>query len=199
MSLDDKRDLKPDSESVIRGSSGIEDDDEERRLIRKLDRRILPITTLMYLFACPYYGHSMSAFWTNCHHHRLGQKQPGQRSSSGSAKGCPRWRPYWQEVRLGRFRFLLLLCELSHSYSFERLSNIESYSNHRQILCQVPATILAKLNPPRLWLGCAAIGWGICSTLMVRLHLITLRINFDLRNHTCSPPHSTKPGSWLPE
>ncbi|KAI0049241.1 MFS general substrate transporter [Auriscalpium vulgare] len=34
------------------------------------------------------------------------------------------------------------------------------------ILCQVPATLLAKLVPPRLWLGSAAIGWGICSTLM---------------------------------
>jgi len=29
----------------------------------------------------------------------------------------------------------------------------------------VPATILAKLFPPRLWLGSAAIGWGICSIL----------------------------------
>jgi len=27
---------------------------EERRLVRKLDRRILPITCLMYLFACQY-------------------------------------------------------------------------------------------------------------------------------------------------
>jgi hypothetical protein len=26
--------------------------DEERRLVRKLDRRILPIACLMYLFAC---------------------------------------------------------------------------------------------------------------------------------------------------
>jgi hypothetical protein len=31
----------------------------------------------------------------------------------------------------------------------------------------IPATLLAKLLPPRLWLGSAAIGWGICSTLMV--------------------------------
>lgn len=28
---------------------------EERRLLRKLDRRILPITCLMYLFACQYF------------------------------------------------------------------------------------------------------------------------------------------------
>lgn len=28
---------------------------EERRLVRKLDRRILPIACLMYLFACQYH------------------------------------------------------------------------------------------------------------------------------------------------
>ncbi|KAF8527116.1 major facilitator superfamily domain-containing protein [Gautieria morchelliformis] len=34
------------------------------------------------------------------------------------------------------------------------------------ILCQVPATILSKLFSPKIWLGCAAIGWSICSILM---------------------------------
>lgn len=38
---------------------------EERRLVRKLDRRILPITCLMYLFACQYLERSMSAFFTH--------------------------------------------------------------------------------------------------------------------------------------
>jgi hypothetical protein len=80
MALDEKYDLKPDS--AVRGSAGTDSEvqhegDEERRLVRKLDRRILPITCLMYLFACPYFGNSMLAFWTNCHHGRLGQKQPG--------------------------------------------------------------------------------------------------------------------------
>jgi hypothetical protein len=32
---------------------------EERRLVRKLDRRILPITCLMYLFACQYLERSI--------------------------------------------------------------------------------------------------------------------------------------------
>jgi hypothetical protein len=112
MALDEK--CNDNLDLVIRGSAGTEDEDEERRLIRKLDRRILPITCLMYLFACPYFGHSMLPFWTYCHHCRLGQKQPGQRSSTGSAEGYSWWRPYWQEVRLGQFCFLLLLCELSH-------------------------------------------------------------------------------------
>ncbi|RPD75573.1 MFS general substrate transporter [Lentinus tigrinus ALCF2SS1-7] len=34
------------------------------------------------------------------------------------------------------------------------------------ILCPVPAIILSKLCPPRLWFGCAAVVWGLCSMLM---------------------------------
>lgn len=39
-------------------------------------------------------------------------------------------------------------------------------SRHRQILCQVPATVTSKLFSPRIWIGCATIGWGLSSTLM---------------------------------
>jgi hypothetical protein len=48
---------------------------EERRLVRKLDRRILPITCLMYLFACQYPRRSMSAFFT----HYYVTARPGQK------------------------------------------------------------------------------------------------------------------------
>jgi hypothetical protein len=34
------------------GNKPIATSDEEKRLVRKLDRRILPITCLLYLFAC---------------------------------------------------------------------------------------------------------------------------------------------------
>ncbi|TCD71973.1 hypothetical protein EIP91_000105 [Steccherinum ochraceum] len=34
------------------------------------------------------------------------------------------------------------------------------------ILCQVPASVVSKLFPPKIWLGCAAVGWGLASTLM---------------------------------
>ncbi|KAF8518348.1 major facilitator superfamily domain-containing protein [Hysterangium stoloniferum] len=34
------------------------------------------------------------------------------------------------------------------------------------ILFQVPATVIMKLFSPRIWLGCVAIGWSICSVLM---------------------------------
>ena len=36
-----------------------------------------------------------------------------------------------------------------------------------QILCPIPVTISSKLFPPRLWIGSASIGWGVCSVLMV--------------------------------
>jgi hypothetical protein len=42
---------------------------EERRLVRKLDRRILPIACLMYLFACQYHyiGLGLLSSWTSTH------------------------------------------------------------------------------------------------------------------------------------
>ena len=54
-------DVQPDSEAPVSESV------EERRLVRKLDRRILPITCLMYLFACQClaWERSMSTFFTH--------------------------------------------------------------------------------------------------------------------------------------
>jgi hypothetical protein len=43
---------------------------EERRLVRKLDRRILPITCLMYLCACQYLERSIIMMSTSFAHHR---------------------------------------------------------------------------------------------------------------------------------
>ena len=35
-----------------------------------------------------------------------------------------------------------------------------------QIVFPVPAIILSKLCSPRIWLGCATMGWGLASTLL---------------------------------
>jgi hypothetical protein len=70
-------------------------------------------------------------------------------------------------------------------------------SDFAQILCPVPATILAKLFQPRLFLGSAAIGWGICSTLMVG-RLFTSFLDAVETTSTSSPLPLTKPGSWSP-
>ncbi|KAI0002596.1 major facilitator superfamily domain-containing protein [Russula compacta] len=98
---------------------------EERRLVRKLDRRILPITCLMYLFAY------------------LDRSNLGNARLQGLTKDVLRGDPTGKR--------------------FDWVNSVFFFS---YILCMVPATLLAKIMPPRLWLGFAAIGWGICSTLM---------------------------------
>lgn len=35
-----------------------------------------------------------------------------------------------------------------------------------QIICQIPATVTSKLFPPRIWMACAAVGWGMACVLM---------------------------------
>ncbi|KAH9003364.1 MFS general substrate transporter [Lactarius hatsudake] len=98
---------------------------EERLLVRKLDRRILPIACLMYLFA------------------------------------------YLDRSNLGNARLQGLPADvLGGDPTGKRFDWVNSVFFFSYVLCAVPATILAKFFPPRLYLGCAAIGWGICSTLM---------------------------------
>ncbi|KAI0322911.1 MFS general substrate transporter [Amylostereum chailletii] len=98
---------------------------EERRLVRKLDLRILPIACLMYLFA------------------------------------------YLDRSNLGNARLLGLEDDaLGGDPSGKKFDWVNSVFFFSYILCQVPATIISKLVPPRLWLGGAAFGWGITSTLM---------------------------------
>jgi hypothetical protein len=67
--------LQSDSDILREGSMSV----EERRLLRKLDRRILPITCLLYLFACqllcPVWF--ASDFLTHRRDVRPGQKQFG--------------------------------------------------------------------------------------------------------------------------
>lgn len=71
--------LAPESASIqpdvqLEGSASA----EERRLVRKLDGRILPIACLMYLFACQYYfGHFALAILTYRNDVRPGQNKPG--------------------------------------------------------------------------------------------------------------------------
>jgi len=97
---------------------------EERRLVRKLDVRIMPIACILYLFAYL------------------------DRSNLGNARlqGLP------QDT-------------LNGDPTGELYGWVNSVFFISYILCQIPATILSKLFPPRIWIGCFAVGWGICSTL----------------------------------
>ncbi|EGO03746.1 hypothetical protein SERLA73DRAFT_175369 [Serpula lacrymans var. lacrymans S7.3] len=98
---------------------------EEKRLLRKLDRRILPITCLLYLFAYL------------------------DRSNLGNARlqGLP------EDV-------------LGGDPTGELFATVYSAFFITYIICQVPGGILSKYNNPRIWIGSAAIAWGLCSTLM---------------------------------
>ncbi|KAG9313588.1 major facilitator superfamily domain-containing protein [Chiua virens] len=97
----------------------------EKRLLRKLDRRILPITCLLYLFA--YLDRS------NLGNARL-QGLPGD-VLGGDPTGV-------------LFDWLVAVFFIPY------------------ILCQVPCTVLSKYYNPRVWIGCSAILWGLCSTSM---------------------------------
>jgi hypothetical protein len=62
--LDFKRD-EPNVQSDVQPVGPVSVSVEERRLVRKLDRRILPITCLMYLFSCQCLERSMSALFAH--------------------------------------------------------------------------------------------------------------------------------------
>ncbi|KAI0729780.1 MFS general substrate transporter [Fomitopsis betulina] len=97
---------------------------EEKRLVRKLDVRIMPIACILYLFAYL------------------------DRSNLGNARlqGLPK-------------------DTLGGDPTGDLFGWVTSVFFISYILCQVPATVISKLFPPRIWIGCFAIGWGVCSTL----------------------------------
>ncbi|KAG1776807.1 major facilitator superfamily domain-containing protein [Suillus placidus] len=119
----DEREIK--STSDAGGNKPITTSDEEKRFVRKLDRRILPITCLLYLFA------------------------------------------YLDRTNLGNARLQGLAQEnLGGDPTGKLFDWVNSAFFFSYIICQVPATITSKLFPPSYWIAGAAVGWGICSTLM---------------------------------
>ncbi|RDB29892.1 hypothetical protein Hypma_014036 [Hypsizygus marmoreus] len=130
---DSKRDSEPTinyDEKIELGSEDVsqpteEQSLEEKALVRKLDRRILPIACFLYLFAYL------------------------DRSNLGNA----RLQGLTEDILGGDKTGAL----------FDWINSVFFFS---YILCQVPATVLSKLFPPRVWMFCSAVGWGVSSTLM---------------------------------
>lgn len=83
--------------------------DEERRLVRKLDMRIMPIACIMYLFACECLFQLARAHRTTLTSCRFGQDEPGQRAFAGPAPRRPARRPHRYPLQLGQLRLLLLI------------------------------------------------------------------------------------------
>ncbi|KAF6764168.1 major facilitator superfamily domain-containing protein [Ephemerocybe angulata] len=100
-------------------------DPEEKALVRRLDRRILPIACLLYLFA------------------------------------------YLDRSNLGNARLQGLPGDvLGGDPTGKKFDWIVSVFYFSYIVCQIPAVVISKLFPPRVWIACAAVGWGVASTLM---------------------------------
>ncbi|KAI3613202.1 major facilitator superfamily protein [Moniliophthora roreri] len=98
---------------------------EEKKLVRKLDKRILPMACLLYLFA------------------------------------------YLDRTNLGNARLQQLPEDVLGGDPTGALFNwVNSAFFFSYTLCLIPATIISKLCPPRIWLACAAFGWGLSSTSM---------------------------------
>ncbi|PIL23415.1 MFS general substrate transporter [Ganoderma sinense ZZ0214-1] len=98
---------------------------EERWLVRKLDRRIMPMLATMYLFATL------------------------DRTNLGNARlqGLP------QDILHGDPTGML--------FDWANSAFFFSY-----VTCQVPLLLISKLYSTRKWIGCAAICWGLSSTLI---------------------------------
>ncbi|KAG6849772.1 hypothetical protein H0H93_005288 [Arthromyces matolae] len=125
----------------------LEDSEEERRLVWKLDRRILPIACLLYLFAY------------------LDRSNLGNARLQGLDKDI-----------LGGDPTGVLFDWINSVFFFSYVSSVcvmrprLGIKEHAcQILCQIPATVISKLFPPRVWMASSALGWGLSSSLMVSI------------------------------
>ena len=86
--------------------------EDERRLVRKLDWRIMPIACIMYLFACAYSLPSyVSQRIDTVALRRPRQNQLGERALARTTPRCAARRPDWSLVRLGQLGVLLFLRE----------------------------------------------------------------------------------------
>ncbi|RPD75575.1 MFS general substrate transporter [Lentinus tigrinus ALCF2SS1-7] len=73
---------------------------------------------------------------------------------------------YLDRINLGNARLQGLPQDVLHGDPTGVLFDwVNSAFYFSYILCPVPAILLAKLCPPRIWFSCAALGWGVCSLL----------------------------------
>jgi len=175
----DKHDKK-DAGNVTARADMVEEQasaEEERRLVRKLDRRILPITCLLYLFSGE---RSLFCFCfparTRCsppireyvsHLPVLDRTNMGNARLLGLPEGILGGDKTGSQFDwlISGFYFAYVSCIFASDQC-----NIFIYAcGITKITCQVPATISSKLFSPKKFITLAAVGWGVVSTLMVRI------------------------------
>ncbi|KAJ6558014.1 hypothetical protein B0H19DRAFT_946301 [Mycena capillaripes] len=122
-------DIKLEPASI--SSQNVDPEEEERKLVCKLDGRIMILLCLLYLFA------------------------------------------YLDRSNLGNARLLGLPQDTLGGDKTGKLFDwVNSVFFFAYILCQVPCSVISKLFPPRFWIACMAIGWGLSSTLMACINLL---------------------------
>ncbi len=140
------------------------DDEVERRLVKKLDRRILPspASCISLLVRRPFLSLVFNGF-NSFNMQSLTAPIWAMLASKDFLRTLFTATQPASSLTGSHLSFTFLTC-VTQSFFFLVLGfQVCSI----QILCQVPATVVSKLFPPRIWLGAAAIGWGLCSTLMV--------------------------------
>ena len=75
---------------------------EERQLVRKLDRRIIPMLAIMNLFAGLLFSFVDAFFAETNRPFSSRQDEPGQRATAGAPTGHPERRPHRGTLRLGQ-------------------------------------------------------------------------------------------------
>ena len=103
-SIDGKADVEQIEErfSIEETQEYVVDPAEERRLLRKIDMRVMPIVCIVYLFACAYpllLCFLCYASLKSCARPR--QDELRERPVAGLARGRPRRRPDRRALRLG--------------------------------------------------------------------------------------------------
>ena len=88
--------------------------EEERRLVRKLDRRIMPMLALTYLFAGELLSFVDDLIAGSHAGRSTRQDEPRQCTTAGATTGYPARRSHWGPLRLGQQCVLLLICEYRH-------------------------------------------------------------------------------------
>lgn len=92
------------------------DEVAEKKLLNKLDSRILPITCLLYFVACEYSIASHPFLLLIIRRMNLDRPRPlkfGQCAIARAPAGYFAWRREWKTIRLGQLGVLFLICKSS--------------------------------------------------------------------------------------
>ena len=155
-SVDDKVDVEKIEDRSVRSQSIDEPSPQEKKLVRKLDSRIMPLACILYLFACESLSlcRACSGWITQRCVVRFGQIQFRECPSARSSTGYPGGRSYWKAVRLGQLSVLLLICMWSLNNQAPRhlICAIDHLSNPGdRDLETLPTAHMARLCSD--WLG----------------------------------------------